>query len=195
MIKYAITGNIASGKTAVENFLKQNGYEVLDTDKLAHEIIDNEVFEDIKNEFGSDILTDNKIDRSKLGKIVFNDSEKRKILEKIVHPIVKDKILEYFESQKDEKTIFVAVPLLFESEMENLFDKIILVVADDEIRLERLIKRNNLSRNDALRRIKSQMSQFAKFEKSDFVFHNNGELNNLKNQINDFCDKILKEQS
>ena len=78
MIKYAITGNIASGKTTVEDFLKQKGFEVLDTDRVAHDILDNEGFEEIVKAFGSEILTDGRADRTKLGKIVFKDSEKRK---------------------------------------------------------------------------------------------------------------------
>ena len=194
MIKYAVTGNIASGKTTVENFLNQKGFEVLDTDKVAHDLLDNEAFDTVLKEFGSEILTDKKIDRMKLGEIVFKDAENRKVLESIIHPLVKEKILAYFEDKKEEKTVFVSVPLLFEAEMDNIFDKIILVVADDELRLERLMVRNGLSRNDALRRLKSQMSHFEKFEKSDYVFHNNEELNNLKNQVDDFCNKILKGQ-
>jgi len=194
MIKYAITGNIASGKTTVEKFFKENGYEVLDTDMVAHKLLDNDAYKAVLNVFGNEILTGNKIDRLKLAEIVFKDNEKRKILENIIHPLVKKEILSYFEEKKDEKVAFVSVPLLFEANMEDLFDKIILVVADDETRLERLIVDRGLMRNDALRRIKSQISQFAKFEDSDYVFHNNAELDNLKNQVNDFCGKILKEQ-
>ena len=194
MIKYAITGNIASGKTTVEKFFNKNGYEILDTDNVAHNLLDTIARNSVLKEFGDEILTDKKIDRVKLGKIVFENPEKRKVLENIIHPLVKEKILSYFKEKKDEKAVFVAVPLLFEANMETLFDKIILVVADDETRLERLTEKRGLSRNDALRRIKSQMSQFAKFEDSDYVFHNNAELKNLENQVNDFCNKILKEQ-
>ena len=192
MIKYAITGNIASGKTAVENFLRQKGFNVIDTDKVAHDLLGNEALKSVIDAFGTGILADGKPDRNKLAEIVFNDTEKRKVLENIIHPLVKEKILSFFEENKSEKAVFVAVPLLFEAGMENIFDKIILVVADDELRLERLMARNGLERNEALRRIKSQMSQFEKFEKSDYVFHNNGEIDNLKNQVDDFCRKILK---
>ena len=194
MIKYAITGNIASGKTTVEEFFNKYGYEILDTDKISHKILDTNAIEQVVKEFGKEILTNDKIDRKKLGQIVFCDTEKRKMLENIIHPLVKKEILKYFEEKKEEKAVFVAVPLLFEAQMNDMFDKIILVVADDETRLERLIEKRGLSRNDALRRIKSQMSQFAKFEDSDYVFHNNAELDNLENQVKDFCNKILKEQ-
>lgn len=192
MIKYAITGNIASGKTAVENILRQKEFNVLDTDIVAHYLLENEALMSVTETFGTEILTNGRPDRLKLAEIVFNNAEKRKILENIIHPLVKEKILLFFEENKSEKAVFVSVPLLFEAGMEDIFDKIILVVADDELRLERLMARNGLERNDALRRIKSQMSQFEKFEKSDYVFHNNGEIDNLKNQVDDFCRKILK---
>ena len=194
MIKYAITGNIASGKTAVEKFFRQKGFNVLDTDKVAHDLLENEVLKSVIEAFGEEILTNNKPDRAKLAEIVFKNAEKRKILENIIHPLVKEKILSFFNENESEKAVFVAVPLLFEAGMEHIFDKIILVVADDEIRLERLMARNGLEQNDALRRIKSQMSQFEKFEKSDYVFHNNAEFDNLKNQVDDFCNKILEGQ-
>lgn len=193
MIKFALTGNIASGKSCVEKFLNDNGFEVFDTDRLTHEILNNEAFNLVVTEFGKEILTDNKIDRKKLGEIVFSDYKKRKALENIIHPVIKEKINAYFEDNKQEKVVIVAVPLLFEANMDDMFDKIILVVADDELRLERLMKRNNLSREDAIMRIKSQLSQFAKLEDSDYVFHNNAGIENLKNQVNDFCDKILKD--
>ena len=79
--------------------------------------------------------------------------------------------------------------------MEDLFDKIIFVFADDETRIERLMARNNLSQEDAMRRINSQMSQFMKLEESDYVFHNNGTLENLRNQVDAFCAQILEKES
>ncbi len=193
MIKFALTGNIASGKSLCEKFFNENGFEIYDTDKLTHEILDNEAFNLVVTEFGKEILTENKIDRAKLGEIVFSDYKKRKALENIIHPLIKEKINDYFEKHKNEPVTIVAVPLLFEANMDDMFDKIILVVADDELRLERLLARNNYSKEDAIMRIKSQLSQFAKLEDSDYVFHNNAGIENLKNQVSDFCDKILKD--
>lgn len=191
-MKIAIAGNIASGKTAVENFFREYGYEVLDTDKIAHEILASEVSQEVIETFeGYNILTDGVIDRKKLGAIVFSDYQARKKLERILHPLIRERIVEYFDSVNG--VAFVAIPLLFEAKMEDLFDKIIFVFADDETRLERLIARNNLTQEEALRRINSQMSQFMKLEESDYIFHNNGTLNNLRNQVKDFIEKILKE--
>lgn len=193
---FAIVGNIAAGKTAVEGFFREKGYDVIDTDKIAHEILESDVrFEIIKAFEGEDISTDGVIDRQKLGSVVFASYQARKKLENIVHPLIRRRLEEYFTAHGDEKVILVAIPLLFEAKMEDLFDKIIFVFADDETRLERLMARNNLSQEDAMRRINSQMSQFMKLEESDYVFHNNGTLENLKNQVDAFCTQILEKES
>lgn len=191
-IKIAIAGNIASGKTVVEGFFREKGYEVLDTDKIGHEVLNTHADEIIKAFEGEDVSTNGVIDRQKLGAIVFSGYHARKKLENIVHPIIRRRLEEYFAAHADEKIILVAIPLVFEAKMEDLFDKIIFVFADDETRLERLMARNNLSKEDAMKRINSQMSQFMKLEESDYVFHNNGTLENLRNQVNDFCHKILE---
>lgn len=192
MIKIAIAGNIASGKSAVEGFFKEKGFDVIDTDKIGHEVLNTHADEIIKAFEGEDILTNGVIDRQKLGAVVFASYHARKKLENIVHPVIRQRLEEYFVAQSGEKVILVGIPLVFEAKMEDLFDKIIFVFADDETRLERLMARNNLSQEDAMRRINSQMSQFMKLEESDYVFHNNGTLENLRNQVNDFCNKILE---
>lgn len=191
-MRIAIAGNIASGKTAVEGFFREFGYEVLDTDKIAHSILNSDVAVEIINAFtGEDISDNGVINRKKLGDIVFSNYHSRKKLENIVHPIIREELQKYFDLKKDSDVVLVAIPLVFEAKMEDLFDKIIFVFADDETRLERLMLRNDYTEQEALKRINSQMSQFMKLEDSDYVFHNNGTLDNLKNQVKDFCMKIL----
>jgi len=193
-LKIAIAGNIASGKTTVEKVFQECGYNVLDTDKIGHDILASDVrLEIIKAFEGEDISNGDEIDRKKLGDVVFSSYHARKKLENIVHPIIRTRLEEYFYQHNDDEVILVAIPLVFEAKIEDLFDKIIFVFADDEIRLERLMARNNLSQADAMKRINSQMSQFMKLEESDYVFHNNGTLDNLRNQVKDFVKKILKE--
>lgn len=192
MIKIAIAGNIASGKSAVEGFFKEKGYDVIDTDKIGHEILNSHADEIIKAFAGENISTGGVVDREKLGAVVFGSYDARKKLENIVHPLIRQRLEEYFAAHSEEKVILVAIPLIFEAKMEDLFDKIIFVFADDETRLERLMARNSLTKEEAMKRINSQMSQFMKLEESDYVFHNNGTLENLQNQVNDFCNKILE---
>lgn len=180
MLKIAIVGNIASGKSTVEDLIKSNGYKVFDTDKIAHKILENN--QEVKAIFGT-------TDRKKLAQIVFSDKEKLKVLESIIHPQVKKEILEIFKL--DEKIVFISVPQLFESGFDSLFDKIIFISADENLRLERLIKRNNLSQEEALKRISAQMSEEEKILKSDFVIKNNSNLESLKKEVENLLTKLL----
>jgi len=173
MIKVALTGNIASGKTQVQKVLVEF-YPVLDCDEVAHNILltSREVFK----YFGTN-------DRKLLAKKVFDNPIELKKLEEIIHPLVKTEIEKFFEINSVKKMVFVAIPQLFEASFESLFDKIILVCANDELRLERLIVRNGYDREYAIKRINSQMKQELKIAKSDFVIENNSDLNALKERV------------
>lgn len=193
MIKVAITGNIAGGKSFVQNYLAEKGYKVFDSDEVNHFLLQNdvEVIDEVKKLFfGFDILdTDGKLSRNKIGKIVFADIKMKNKLEKILHPKIFKRLDELTKQNESEKVVFVSVPLLFESKIENKFDKIIFVSAFETIRLERLIKRNSYDREYAEIRIKSQEGEEEKIKKSDYVIYNNSDFESLKAQINN----VLKE--
>ena len=185
MHKIGITGNIASGKSQVENILSGLGYVVYDSDKIAHDVLDG-----ITDFYGYDVFTNGKIDRKKLGKLVFSNSELRKKLEDMTHPKIKLKILELFDKHKTDKFVFISVPLLYEAGFDDIFDKVIFVSIPDNLQLERLMKRNNLSADEAKLRINSQANQEEKIKKADFVINNDSTIYELNRQIINILEQI-----
>ncbi len=180
MLKVGISGKIASGKSEVENILQTLGYKVFDLDKMSHNLLEND--EKIKTQILAEFNT---LERKELGKIVFGNKEKKQKLENIIHPKLKEIILEIFEQNKEEKAVFVSGALLFKSGFDKLFDKTIFIDANENLRLERLVKRNNLSLEDAKLRINLQDDNY----QADFIIENNLDIPNLKIEI----DKLLKD--
>ena len=188
-MKIAIAGNIASGKSTVQKLLEESGYKVLDTDKCGHQALKLSQVKQALSKF--DIFENNEISRPQLGQLVFNNPDIKIKLENIVHPIIKQDIIRFFEQNKDEKLIFVAIPLVFEAHMEDLFDKIVFVYTEDDLRIKRLIERNNYDEEYALLRIKSQISQEEKLKHCDFVINNSGSITELQLQVNDLLKKLV----
>mgnify|MGYP005809383615 FL=1 len=182
MLRFGITGNISAGKTAVEKILKEKGYSVLDADDVSHELLSHnkEVIAAFK-EF--DIQEDGDISRHKLGRIVFHDKVLMRKLESILHPLIRVRINEFFEAHKDEKLVFVSVPLLYEAHMEDLFDKVLLVFAEDMVRYKRLVKRDRLDDEYASVKINSQMSQVEKLILADECIENDGTISELRVRV------------
>lgn len=194
MIKIALTGNIAAGKSVVEKFLRDLNYPVIDTDKVVHDLFVNseELNIQLREAFGRyDICTNDLIDRKKLAKVVFSNAKLLKRLEEITHPYIIDEVLKFFEQHENENFTFVAVPLLYEVNWGYLFDKVILVAADDEIRMHRLMYRRNLSQEDALKRMNAQIPQEEKIKFADYVIYNNTNYVDLSRQINDVLCKLI----
>ena len=190
MISIAIVGNIASGKSTVENVLRKKGYKVFDSDIIAHEVLEDlsdKIFEAFKD---YDISENGRISRQKLGALVFDDKNLKEKLENIVHPEIKVRIKKIFEENKLEKYIFVSIPLLFEVGWRNLFDKILFIYTEDKIRLNRLMQRNNFTKDEALARIKSQLPQEEKVKVSDFIINNNHSIDVLQKYIERFIIQL-----
>ncbi|WP_458412255.1 dephospho-CoA kinase [Schinkia sp. CFF1] len=183
-----LTGGIASGKSTVANMLRNLGIVVIDADVIAREVVEvgEGAYQKIVEAFGDTILqADRTIDRAKLGAIVFNNKEKRQILNSIVHPAVREKMNrekdEYIE--KGEKVVVLDIPLLFESRLTSLVEKIILVYVDRDVQTKRLMERNQFSLEEAEARIHSQMPLSEKVPMADAVINNNGTMTETTEQL------------
>lgn len=190
MLKIALTGNIAAGKSLVENQFRSLGVDVIDADEVAHEVLAEKI-QVLRACFGEEIIKNGEVSREKLAKIVFSNPQKKEKLEKIIHPEVKDRINKFFE----DKTLAIAsIPLLFEVGWEKDFDKVILVIAKDNTRLKRLMERNNLTAQQAKIRMNTQIQQSRKIEKADFVIDNNGSIEETFEQVKLIYDKLKENK-
>ena len=190
-----LTGGIASGKSTVSNMLKELGITVIDADLEARAVVEpgEDAYNQILEHFGKKILLeDGSINRPKLGEIIFNNKEERLVLNGIVHPAVRKKMNEKKEAavKRGEFIIVMDIPLLFESELAGLVEKIILVYVDEAVQLERLMIRNDYSKEEAIARIRSQMPLEEKKERSDFIIDNNGSLELTQKQLNTILQKL-----
>lgn len=188
-----ITGSIATGKTFVTDYLKTKGYNLIDADVLAKDVLnfgEKGYYEAIEY-FSESILDDKKnIDRKKLAKIIFNDDDKKKVLENIVHPQVIKKIQEFISNIKKSEIAFVSIPLLFEIHFEKYLDKIVVVFSKKDIQIKRLMERDNIDLEYAEKKINSQLSQEQKVKLADYVIDNSFTKEETINSINEVVEKI-----
>jgi dephospho-CoA kinase len=200
MLNVGLTGGIATGKSTVVRMLVGKGARVIDHDGLVHTLQEpgQPVWKRIVEVFGRDILgADERIDRKKLGSLVFDDEQRRRTLEGIVHPAV----LEEAQRRRDEiaiedrKAIVLSdIPLLLEVGMQGLFDLILLVYAPPEVQILRVMKRNNLSREEALSRLKSQMPIGEKLNFADLVIRNDGTMRELEKRVDEVWQELLARE-
>lgn len=192
MIKIAITGNIASGKSTVQNILEEKGYKVLDTDKVGHTLLES--LDEIKETFRNYDIFDKsgKISREKLGQLIFRNNDLKTKLEEIIHPAIKKEIINFFAQNKSENLIFVGIPLLFETNMRNIFDKALLIYTEDVTRKNRLLMRNSYTPEYAEIRMNSQIPQDEKKLLCDYVIYNNGTLSDLNKSVDNFLKHFSK---
>ena len=188
-----LTGGIASGKSTVSKYLAEKDFKVYDADKIAKDISEKKsVQEEIISTFGNKILDKNgNIDRKKLKEIVFENKDKLKKLNGIIHP----KVINFYKELKEKNTdeiIFFDVPLLFESGIDKFCDKILVVISDYEIQLNRIIERDKINRELAEKIIKSQLSNEERIKKADVVIENNSSLEDLFEKVERFCERIWK---
>ena len=188
-----ITGSIACGKSTVSDYLITKGYTIIDADKLGHvALTSDDVKRKLTEKFGDEILENNEISREKLGKLVFGNDDNLKILNSIIHPKIKELILKLQEEHKDEDLVFLDIALLYEANFVDLVEKVAVVYVDKGVQLERLMTRNSLSKEEALKRIESQMSPQEKASLGDFVINNSYSKEDTFQQIDEILEKLKR---
>lgn len=187
-----LTGGIGSGKSTVSNYLTQKGFAIIDADKIAREIVEpeSETLFKLSECFGSNILnSDESLNRKALAAIAFSSEEQKKKLDDImlqeIIRIINEKI-EYYHTT-GEMLIFIDAPLLFEAGLDQQSHEIWVVDAEDELRIERVIRRDGSSREEVLSRMRKQMSREEQYKRADHVLNNSATAEALYAQI----DKLL----
>ncbi len=195
-----ITGGIATGKSTVSEMLKELGSPLIDFDELARRVVEpgKPAWKQIVEYFGRDVLLeDNTLNRKKLSEIVFSDLEKKKMLERFVHPRIYKEFIKEIErivKEDPDAIIQVAVPLLIELNQQYRFHKIVVVYASRETQIKRLMKRDNISREQAENILKSQLPIEEKVGFADFVINNEGSLEETRRQVVELWEKLKEIQ-
>ena len=188
-----ITGSIACGKSTVSDYLKDKGYTIIDADKLGHVALTSEdVKRRLSETFGANILVNNEISREVLGRLVFGNDNNLKKLNNIIHPKIKELILKLQEEHENEDLVFLDIALLYEANFVDLVEKVAVVYVDKDVQLERLMTRNSLSKEEALKRIESQMSPQEKALLGDFVINNSYRKEDTFQQIDEILEKLKR---
>ncbi len=179
----AVTGGIASGKSLVCNWFEDQGLPVYYTDKLAHQILNEQPTKTKLVEiFGEDILKNGLIDREKLGKQVFDNAALLAKLNRIVHPQVRSTMQQLVDLSQAEHLVF-EIPLLFENNLQNAFDISLHIYADEKEQLKRIAQRDGVSLKEAEKRIRAQMNSFDKQKLADINIANNGTIEELYEKL------------
>lgn len=189
-----ITGGIASGKSLVADILKSKNYPVIESDKIVHDLLETpKMISKIASTFGDDFVKNNKVDREKLGKLIFNDPKEQKKLNAIIHPKVRKIIKDELKKYKNENIVFVDVPLLYEAKMEDMMDKVLVVYVEEQTQIERLMNRDNIPWDYAVAKIQSQIPLKVKFQMADFIINNEGTKQGTEEQVNSFLRELKNE--
>ncbi len=190
-----ITGGIGTGKSTVAEIIRERGLSIVDADQVAREVVQpgSPGLQSVVDQFGSQVLNqDQSLDRQALAQIVFQDPKKLELLEQILHPLIQARVAHYKERFRASGASFAFydIPLLFEKNMKNQFDLVIVVNAPREQIIERLRRRNKWSSQEIESRIRAQIPLDQKIAAADFVVQNDGDLAHLREQVMAIVSKI-----
>jgi dephospho-CoA kinase len=194
-LNIGLTGGIACGKSTVSDMLVRRGAVLIDADRLAREVVEpgTPALAEVVRVFGQGVLRgDGSLDRQELGRLIFGNEEKRRTLESILHPPIRKRMLERMEEHErlaPDKLVVVDVPLLYESQLEDYFQEVLVVYVPEEVQLARLMERNGLSAEAAVERIQAQMPIEWKKEWADYVVDNSGTPADTEKQVEQFWQR------
>ena len=197
MLAVALTGNYGMGKTTVLEMFRDLGAATLEADEVVGTLLNNTaVLKRIRREFGDEVFSGGgNLNRKKLSSIIFKDSGKRDSLEKILHPLVFERIEEFLKEEANRATrrnvVIIEIPLLFEKGYTKRFSKNIVVYTDEETALTRLHE-SGITRDNAMMRLNAQMPVKEKIKRADFVINNSGALERTRTQVKETYHKLLK---
>ena len=188
----ALTGSIATGKSTVASLLLLNGMRVIDADTISHEILDASISW-VEETFGKEFLKLGKVNRSKLGELVFSNNDAKKTLEEYLHPKIRAEIEKRSEKQDRLKFPYlIDIPLFFENNNYNIKTSVVVFTPPD-VQLERFIKRNGYSKEESLKRIATQFPIEEKRDRGTWVIDNSKNLKHLQQECENFV-AIIKER-
>ena len=196
MIVVGLTGGIGSGKSVVAEVLRSMGVAVMDADRLSRIVMapSGSAYQGIVDVFGHGILSaDGRIDRKLLGSVVFADSDKRRTLEGITHPAIAAESVAAIArfAASGHRIVVYEAALLVETGRHRQMQALVVVVADDEVRLERICRRDGISHEEAVARLASQMDQKSKADHADYLIDNTGTLEQTRQQVTELWPRLL----
>lgn len=189
-----LTGSIATGKSTVATMLRQYDLPIVDADVIARQVVEpgSPTLTAIVEAFGGEaLLEDGTMNRAYIGQQIFHEPQKRQLLNGIIHPAIRAEMLRQRDDYiaNGEKTVVMDIPLLFESKLHSYVEKILLVSVSEEVQLQRLMARNDFSREEALARIQSQIPIAKKEAGADAVLHNDGTIAETEQQLHEILTK------
>ena len=187
MLKIGLTGGIGSGKSTVAEIFSDLGITIIDADIIAHQLTQpgSDSFKEIKQLLGKEYITDSgELDRKKIAQTIFSNPSKKMALEKILHPRIKQRMLQEIEQAQPSHYIILVIPLLLESDFTDLVDRIIVVDTDDEIRIKRTQQRDSRTEEQIREIMSKQIDRDHRLQQADNILNNNGNLEDLNDAVN-----------
>jgi dephospho-CoA kinase len=202
MLKVGLTGGIGSGKTTVTNLFKDLGVHIIDTDIIAHDLVSSEqnVLNEIIETFGQTVVSKNgSLDRQKLAQIVFHNQPEKKRLENILHPKIREEVNKQLQTinhdindnKSQARYSIIVIPLLLETDFRDLIDRILVVMANEDIRIERVKQRDHRNMNDIRSIIGNQVNDEKRLAEADDIIKNNSNIKDLDSQIQQLHKKYM----